>query len=164
MRPGAASPMLCLQLCWSKVSAGRPRSIARSAWRCSSGRRRRFVPKAAGGGAGRGGKGGGDGRGGGEIPGDPRLCVRRRAETGPRRRHLRLGMPEERDVPAASGESRPTAEAAPALPAWGAEARDERLARLLRKSRALPDSPGVYLMKDHKGVVLYVGKAGRLPG
>jgi excinuclease ABC subunit C len=37
------------------------------------------------------------------------------------------------------------------------------LARLLRKARELPDVPGVYLMKDHKGVVLYVGKAGRLP-
>ncbi len=38
-----------------------------------------------------------------------------------------------------------------------------RLSRLLRKARGLPDAPGVYLMKDHKGVVLYVGKAGRLP-
>ncbi len=37
------------------------------------------------------------------------------------------------------------------------------MARLLKKARALPVAPGVYLMKDHKGVVLYVGKAARLP-
>lgn len=48
-------------------------------------------------------------------------------------------------------------------PAWGSETRDERLARLLAKARALPAVPGVYLMKDHRGVVLYVGKAARLP-
>ncbi|HMN40519.1 MAG TPA: UvrB/UvrC motif-containing protein [Phycisphaerales bacterium] len=50
-----------------------------------------------------------------------------------------------------------------ALPEWGGETRTDRLARLLRKARALADAPGVYLMKDHKGVVLYVGKASRLP-
>ena len=49
------------------------------------------------------------------------------------------------------------------MPPWGSEARDARMGRLLRKARALPESAGVYLMKDHKGVVLYVGKAGRLP-
>lgn len=49
------------------------------------------------------------------------------------------------------------------LPSWGSEEREVRLSRLLRKARGLPDAPGVYLMKDHKGVVLYVGKAGRLP-
>lgn len=43
------------------------------------------------------------------------------------------------------------------------EARDERLARLLKKARALPAVPGVYLMKDEKGRVIYVGKAARLP-
>lgn len=52
---------------------------------------------------------------------------------------------------------------ADAPPPWGTERRDERLARLLRKARTLPRSPGVYLMKDHKGVVLYVGKALNLP-
>ncbi|MEM9019574.1 MAG: excinuclease ABC subunit UvrC [Planctomycetota bacterium] len=34
---------------------------------------------------------------------------------------------------------------------------------LLKKARALPKSPGVYLMKDAKGVVIYVGKASNLP-
>ncbi len=50
-----------------------------------------------------------------------------------------------------------------APPGWGTESDAERLSRLLKKARALPSSPGVYLMKDHKGVVLYVGKAARLP-
>ncbi|HZW09529.1 MAG TPA: excinuclease ABC subunit UvrC [Phycisphaerales bacterium] len=50
-----------------------------------------------------------------------------------------------------------------APPAWGSEPREDRLARLSRKARELPDRPGVYLMKDHKGVVVYVGKAARLP-
>jgi excinuclease ABC subunit C len=51
-----------------------------------------------------------------------------------------------------------------APPAWGTETAEERLSRLLRKARALPERPGVYLMKDHKGVVVYVGKAAGLPG
>ena len=34
---------------------------------------------------------------------------------------------------------------------------------LLKKARALPAVPGVYLMKDEAGVVMYVGKASRLP-
>lgn len=40
---------------------------------------------------------------------------------------------------------------------------DDRLTRLLEKARALPKVPGVYLLKDGKGVVLYVGKANVLP-
>jgi len=64
--------------------------------------------------------------------------------------------------------SLPTPDAEGFLPAdtpppWGTESTDARLARLLKKARNLPPHPGVYLMKDHKGVVLYVGKAGRLP-
>jgi excinuclease ABC subunit C len=53
--------------------------------------------------------------------------------------------------------------AADTPPAWGTETREKRLLRLAAKARNLPDRPGVYLMKDHKGVVVYVGKAGRLP-
>ncbi|HED53362.1 MAG TPA: excinuclease ABC subunit UvrC [Phycisphaerales bacterium] len=41
--------------------------------------------------------------------------------------------------------------------------RDDRLAALLKRAHELPPVPGVYLMKDAAGVVLYVGKAGRLP-
>ena len=37
-----------------------------------------------------------------------------------------------------------------------------RLAGLLKRARALPAEPGVYLMKDASGVVIYVGKALRL--
>lgn len=36
---------------------------------------------------------------------------------------------------------------------------DERLEKLAEKARQLPKSPGVYLMKDDKGRVIYVGKA-----
>jgi excinuclease ABC subunit C len=40
--------------------------------------------------------------------------------------------------------------------------RDQRFERLGEKARALPRTPGVYLMKDGSGTVLYVGKAGSL--
>ena len=39
---------------------------------------------------------------------------------------------------------------------------DDRLAKLCEKARALPKSPGVYLMKDDKGRVIYVGKSASL--
>ena len=39
---------------------------------------------------------------------------------------------------------------------------DQKRLELGEKARALPKTPGVYLMKDGKGRVIYVGKAGRL--
>ena len=36
---------------------------------------------------------------------------------------------------------------------------DDRIIKLAEKARSLPKSPGVYLMKDDKGRVIYVGKA-----
>jgi len=50
----------------------------------------------------------------------------------------------------------------PALPVWGSETHGARIARLHDAARALPPEPGVYLMKNHNGVVLYVGKASKL--
>jgi excinuclease ABC subunit C len=43
------------------------------------------------------------------------------------------------------------------------ETREARLSGLLARARALPPVPGVYLMKDAAGVVIYIGKALRLP-
>ena len=39
---------------------------------------------------------------------------------------------------------------------------EERLEKLAEKAKALPKSPGVYLMKDDKGRVIYIGKAASL--
>src|SRR6266705_1116246 len=39
---------------------------------------------------------------------------------------------------------------------------DDRLERLAEKAKSLPKCPGVYLMKDDKGRVIYVGKASSL--
>src|ERR1035438_6425798 len=38
----------------------------------------------------------------------------------------------------------------------------DRIQKLLEKARALPKTPGVYLMKDDKGRVIYVGKSASL--
>src|SRR3982751_4061642 len=39
---------------------------------------------------------------------------------------------------------------------------DERLEKLADKAKSLPKAPGVYLMKDDKGRVIYVGKSASL--
>src|SRR6266576_623162 len=39
---------------------------------------------------------------------------------------------------------------------------DDRLERLAEKAKSLPKAPGVYLMKDDKGRVIYVGKSASL--
>lgn len=67
------------------------------------------------------------------------------------------------DIPGVGDVGRPESRLDAAAPEWGSESREERLDRLLRKSRALVKSPGVYLMKDAAGIVLYVGKALNLP-
>ncbi|MFG0326584.1 MAG: UvrB/UvrC motif-containing protein [Phycisphaerales bacterium JB037] len=69
-------------------------------------------------------------------------------------------MPDDPDTPFVDEEGLLPADTPPP---WGSETRDQRLARLNKAARELPPAPGVYLMKDHKGVVLYVGKAARLP-
>ena len=43
------------------------------------------------------------------------------------------------------------------------EDKQQRLRRLCEKARKLPKTPGVYLMKDDRGRVVYVGKAANLP-
>jgi excinuclease ABC subunit C len=53
--------------------------------------------------------------------------------------------------------------AAPGSTDGAAEPREQRLSRLLERARALPRVPGVYLMKDAEGRVVYVGKAASLP-
>src|SRR5436305_6490690 len=39
---------------------------------------------------------------------------------------------------------------------------DERIEKLAEKAKGLPKAPGVYLMKDDKGRVIYVGKSASL--
>jgi excinuclease ABC subunit C len=39
---------------------------------------------------------------------------------------------------------------------------DDRIAKLCEKAKALPKTPGVYLMKDDKGRVIYIGKSATL--
>src|ERR1700761_2313657 len=39
---------------------------------------------------------------------------------------------------------------------------EDRLQRLIDKAKALPKAPGVYLMKDAAGVVIYIGKSASL--
>src|SRR4051812_43908521 len=39
---------------------------------------------------------------------------------------------------------------------------DDRISKLADKAKALPKAPGVYLMKDDKGRVIYIGKSASL--
>src|SRR5271155_1057204 len=39
---------------------------------------------------------------------------------------------------------------------------DDRITKLSEKAKSLPKSPGVYLMKDDKGLVIYIGKSASL--
>src|SRR5687768_15037188 len=39
---------------------------------------------------------------------------------------------------------------------------DDRIVKLAEKAKGLPKAPGVYLMKDDKGRVIYVGKSASL--
>src|ERR1700684_4077671 len=39
---------------------------------------------------------------------------------------------------------------------------DDRLSKLTEKAKQLPKAPGVYLMKDDKGRVIYIGKSASL--
>src|SRR5947199_2331745 len=39
---------------------------------------------------------------------------------------------------------------------------DDRITKLAEKAKALPKAPGVYLMKDDKGRVIYIGKSASL--
>ncbi len=48
------------------------------------------------------------------------------------------------------------------IPEWGTEDDVNRIKRLHATARDLPLEPGVYPMKSHAGVVLYVGKATKL--
>ena len=48
------------------------------------------------------------------------------------------------------------------MPVEGSD-KDARLEALRRQALALPNSPGVYIMKDAEGTVIYVGKAKILP-
>jgi len=70
-------------------------------------------------------------------------------------------VPDDADT-SASAENAPIS-AGEASPPEDSEPRAERMARLHRKARDLKPEPGVYLMKDSAGVVIYVGKALRLP-
>src|SRR5258708_16798909 len=67
-----------------------------------------------------------------------------------RKPFLKSLVPEDGDQ-----QSGPPAE--PADTAASAGARTDRVSRLLLKARALPPVPGVYLMKDRAGVVVYGG-------
>ena len=65
------------------------------------------------------------------------------------------------DEPGRFGEAQAAAVIAPVVDAaWQPRARSE--AQLLELVERLPDLPGVYVMRDRKGTIVYVGKARRL--
>ncbi len=71
-------------------------------------------------------------------------------------------MPEVPNTPSKSDGPGPP-DAAPVPTDAASQGRTARLDALLKKARRLPAVPGVYLMKDEGGGVLYVGKASCLP-
>ena len=69
-------------------------------------------------------------------------------------------MPDDPDIPAVDEDGMLPSDTPPS---WGSETDEARLQRLSKKARGLPERAGVYLMKDANGVVIYVGKAAKLP-
>lgn len=86
------------------------------------------------------------------------------ASTGPERAESESepGPAPEPEVEDLDTEAEAEAEAGAEPETEAAAKPKSRRRRLLEKARAFPDGPGVYLLKDARGRVVYVGKAKRL--